>query len=128
MNRNIRITARVALFAALVFVCSYLSSFIFNVNPAFFIVFSAGFLWGLKPGLLVGIVGFFLYSNFSPYGMATLPVLISQLIGISFTAIIGAYYRRFYASWRLPVCYQDFFIIWLSMSSMPMYTSRSGQG
>lgn len=53
--------------------------------------------------MLVGIVGFFLYSNFGPYGPATLPVLISQLIGISFTAVIGRYCRKLHASKSVPV-------------------------
>lgn len=89
MNNNLKIITRVAVFAALVFIFSYSSVFLYNVNPAFFVVFSAGFLWGAWPGVGVGVIGFFLWSNFNPFGPAPFPILISQLIGISVTALIG---------------------------------------
>ena len=94
MNSRIRIIARVAVFAALVFVFSYFSVFIHNVNPAFFIVFSAGFLWGIWPGIGVGAIGFFLWSILNPYGPAPFPLLVSQIVGISLTALIGAGVKR----------------------------------
>ena len=89
MNNRLKIITRVAVFAALVFVFSYFSTWLYNVNPAFFVVFSAGFLWGVWPGIGAGVVGFFLWSNFNPFGPAPFPLLISQLIGISITAVIG---------------------------------------
>jgi len=94
MNPGLKILTRVAVFAALVFVFSYFSMFLYNINPAFFIVFSAGFLWGVWPGVGVGVIGFFLWSNFNPMGPAPFPLLISQLIGISFSAPIGAVVGR----------------------------------
>jgi hypothetical protein len=89
MISRLRIIARVAIFAALVFIFSYTSVYLNNVNPAFFIVFIAGFLWGIWPGVGVGVVGFFLWSNFNPMGPVAMPILIAQLIGISFSAVIG---------------------------------------
>lgn len=89
MSANLKTTARVAIFAALVFVFSYFSVFLYNVNPAFFIVFSSGLLWGFWPGVGVGVIGFFLWSNFNPMGPVPIPLLISQLAGISLSALIG---------------------------------------
>jgi hypothetical protein len=89
MRYNLKIITRVAIFASLVFIFSYFSVFLYNVNPAFFIVFSAGLLWGIVPGIGVGIIGFFLWSNFNPMGPAPLPILLSQLIGISFSSVVG---------------------------------------
>lgn len=89
MTDRLRIITRVAVFAALVFIFSYFSVSLYNFNPAFFIVFLSGFLWGAYPGMGVGIVGFFLYTNFNPYGPAALPIMLSQLIGISFSALLG---------------------------------------
>lgn len=94
MTDRLKMMTRVAMFAALVFVFSYFSVSLANFNPAFFIVFTAGFVWGIKPGLGVGLIGFFLYSIFNPYGMPQLPILIAQLIGISFTPFIGASVSR----------------------------------
>ncbi len=94
MNRSLKITTRVAVFAALVFVFSYFSMFLYNINPSFFIVFLGGFLWGVWPGVGVGVIGFFLWSNFNPMGPAPFPLLLSQLIGISLSAPIGAAVRK----------------------------------
>ena len=89
MSRHLKIITRVAIFAALVFVFSYATVLIPNVNLSFFVVFSAGFLWGHWPGVGIGVIGFFLWSNFNPSGPAPPPVLISQLIGISFSSVVG---------------------------------------
>jgi hypothetical protein len=96
MSLGLKIVTRVAVFAALVFIFSYLAAFLYNVNPAFFIVFSAGFLWGLWPGVGVGVIGFFFWSNFNPMGPVPFPLLISQLIGISFSSAIGAISSGFF--------------------------------
>jgi uncharacterized membrane protein len=89
MNRNLKILTRVATFAALVFVFSYATVLMPNVNLSFFVVFTAGFLWGIWPGIGVGVIGFFLWSNFNPSGPAPFPILLAQLAGISFSAVIG---------------------------------------
>jgi len=94
MNQGLKITTRVAVFAALVFVFSYFSIFLYNLNPSFFIVFLSGFLWGLWPGVGVGVIGFFLWSNFNPMGPAPIPLMLSQLVGISFSALIGVGVRK----------------------------------
>jgi uncharacterized membrane protein len=95
MKTRLAKITRVAIFAALVFIFSYFSAFLYNVNPAFFIVFTAGYLWGLSSGAAVGLIGFFLWSSFNPMGPAPLPILISQMIGILPSAVIGSLMRRF---------------------------------
>lgn len=94
MKWNVKTITRVAVFAALVFIFSYFSVFLYNVNLAFFIVFSAGFLWGTGPGILVGAIGFFLWSNFNPMGPAPFPLLISQMLGIALTGAIGHFISK----------------------------------
>lgn len=89
MRPSPQIIARVAIFAALVFVFSYFTLLLPNVNPAFFIVFSAGYLWGIWPGVGVGAIGFFLWSNLNPSGPVAFPLLLSQLAGISLSAPVG---------------------------------------
>jgi uncharacterized membrane protein len=87
--------ARVAVFSALVFAFCFLSSFVPNVNPAFFVIFAAGFLWGVWPGVTVGAVGYFIWIIANPYGPSPLPLLLSQIVGIGFSGILGALARRF---------------------------------
>ncbi len=94
MKTRVRLLARVAVFSALVFAACYAAVFLPNVNPCFFVVFTAGFFWGVGPGVTVGVVGFFLWSTFNPYGPVALPLLVSQLIGIAFSGLIGVMVRK----------------------------------
>ncbi|UCC45100.1 MAG: ECF transporter S component [Candidatus Zixiibacteriota bacterium] len=89
-----RLIARIALFSALVYVGSWICAPIPNVNPLFFLVFSAGILWGPGPGILVGAVGMGLWTLFNPFGPATTPVMMAQVIGAAGSGIVGALYAR----------------------------------
>jgi hypothetical protein len=91
------LTARVALFAALVYVLSWGTSYLPNVNFIFFIVFSAGFLWGVSSGITVGAVGMALWTLFNPYGPAALPIMVAQVAGAAMSGIVGGVFRR--AGW-----------------------------
>lgn len=90
MMRAPRLLARIALFSALAYVLGWACYYIPNVNLIFFVVFSAGFLWGAVPGLLVGAVGMGLFSAFNPGGPADPVVFVGQVIGMSLTGLIGA--------------------------------------
>ncbi len=94
MIRRPFLLARIALFAALVYVLSWGTSYLPNVNFIFIIVFSAGFLWGLIPGMAVGAIGMGLWTLFNPYGPAPLPIMLAQTIGASGSGIVGALFRR----------------------------------
>ncbi len=94
MNNSLRIITRVAIFASLVFIFSYFSVFLYNVNLGFFVIFVSGFLWGVWPGIGVGVVGYFLWSNFNPFGPVPFPLLLSQLLGVSLIALVGVIASR----------------------------------
>ena len=89
-SRSTRLIPRIAIFSALIYILSYGISFIPNVNPIFFIVFSAGFMWGVIPGFLTGMVGMGLWTFFNPYGPAQLPVMGAQVFGTALSGPIGA--------------------------------------
>ncbi|MEW5993514.1 MAG: hypothetical protein AB1744_03865 [Candidatus Zixiibacteriota bacterium] len=88
------LVARIALFSALVYVLSWGTSYLPNINFMFFIVFSAGLLWGVIPGILVGAVGMGLWTMLNPYGPAPFPIMISQIIGAASSGAIGALFRK----------------------------------
>lgn len=98
MIRRSSLIARIALFAALVYVLSWGTSYLPNVSLAFFVVFSSGFLWGFIPGVLVGAAGMGLWTLFNPYGPAAAPIMIAQVAGAAGSGIVGALFRR--TSWE----------------------------
>jgi len=90
-HRSTKLIPRIALFSAMIYVLSYGISFIPNVNPIFFIVFSAGYMWGSVPGLLTGMVGMGLWTFFNPFGPAQLPVMLAQIVGTALSGPVGAF-------------------------------------
>ena len=93
-----RLIARIALFAALIYVTSWSLAAIPDVKVSFFIMFTAGFVWGLVPGMLVGAVGTGLWSLFNPYGPAPMPLLIAQVFGSALCGTAGTLYR--FSGWH----------------------------
>lgn len=89
MSPPVRLLTRIALFAALIYVLSWATAYLPNVNPIFFLIFAAGYLWGLVPGLLVGAVGMALWTAFHPFGPAPLPVSVVQVIGAALSGTVG---------------------------------------
>lgn len=93
MNQRLRLIPRIALFSALAYVLSYATVYLPNVNLIFFVVFMAGFMWGVVPGMLVGVFGMGLWSTFNPYGPAMLPVMLAQVGGVSASGVLGALFK-----------------------------------
>ena len=93
MTLRLRILTRVALFSGLLYVFCWGTSYFPNVNLIFFIVFSAGFLWGVTSGILVGVIGMGLWTFFNPYGPAAIPIAVAQLAGAACSGIVGAIMR-----------------------------------
>ena len=94
MNRKPFLVTRIALFSALVYVLSYGTSYFPNVNPVLFIVFSAGFLWGAVPGILVGVIGMGLWTMLNPFGVAPLPIMAAQVMGAGLSGVVGAIFNN----------------------------------
>lgn len=89
----VRLVTRIGLFSALVYVFSWATIYLPNVSLIFFIVFSAGYLWGKTAGMLVGIIGMGLWTTFNPYGPAHLYIMIAQLTGASLSGLLGSFFR-----------------------------------
>ena len=98
MKLGPRLISRIALFSALIYVLSWATSYLPNVNLIFFLVFSAGCLWGAIPGMLVGLMGMWLWTSFNPYGPAALPLMLAQLAGAAVSGFVGAVFQR--SNWQ----------------------------
>ncbi|MFH1686061.1 MAG: hypothetical protein ABIE70_00900 [bacterium] len=96
--RRSRLITRIALFSALVYLLSWATAFMPNVNLVFFIVFTSGLVWGALPGVLVGLVGMGLWTAFNPYGPAMLPIMVAQCLGAGCSGPVGALFDR--TGWR----------------------------
>ncbi len=92
MNPRARLISRIALFSALIYVLSWATAYFPNVNLAFFLAFSAGYLWGALPGLLVGGIGMGLWSGLNPVGPASPPVFIAQVLGMAACGLVGRFF------------------------------------
>ncbi len=107
MTRKPLLLARIALFAALIYVLSWGTSYLPNINFMFIIVFAAGFLWGMIPGILVGMIGMGLWTIFNPFGPAPVPIMLAQVLGAGGGGIVGAVFSRMnwqqWKTWRVTV-------------------------
>lgn len=82
--------ARVALFSALAYVLALASVYIPNVSLIFVAIFACGAMFGRKTGMAAGGLGMFLWTVFNPFGMAAVPIMIAQIIGMILVGALGA--------------------------------------
>ncbi len=94
MTARLRLITRIALTAALIYVLSLAAMWLPNVNPIFFVVFAAGYMWGGSAGFIAGAIGMGLWSGLNPYGPALLPIMLAQMVGAGASGPIGALYNR----------------------------------
>ena len=93
MTTRVRMIPRVALLAAMIYVLSWATSYFPNVNLAFFIAFSAGYVWGAWPGMAVGALGMWLWTSFNPLGPAMPLVAVAQVVGLGLCGMLGFLFR-----------------------------------
>ena len=93
MTGGARLITRIAVFSALIYVLSWGMTSIPNIKPTFFIIFVAGYLWGVSGGVLVGLFGMGLWTFFNPFGPAPLPVSFTQISGAMLCGVTGVLFR-----------------------------------
>ncbi|MDA3871574.1 MAG: hypothetical protein PF551_04390 [Candidatus Marinimicrobia bacterium] len=95
-KRNKKIS-EVGIFLALFWGLGFAFLYIPNIEFITLITFLSGLLFGLKRGLLVAIVGEIVFSTLNPFGsgLAFPPLLLAQVVGFAFIAIIGFVFRSF---------------------------------
>jgi len=65
--------------------------------------FIAGVLLGVWEGFAVGVVSETLYSLFSPFGFAGIPLLFAQAMGMGFAGVFGGLVRKSLSSRSIPI-------------------------
>jgi hypothetical protein len=86
--------ALAALFIAAGVALGFALASIPNVELVTTTIFTAGYVLGVRTGLVVGIMTEGLYSFLSPYGMAAPPLFIAQITGMAMAGLAGGLFRR----------------------------------
>jgi len=103
LHQQTRHIAFSGIFIALILGVGYALAFVPNVELVTALIFLAGTLMGLKRGLLIGILGEFLFSALNPMGSGLLfpPLLIAQIIAMTVICLIGALLRSYILNWKI---------------------------
>ncbi|MBU1065676.1 hypothetical protein KJ762_02070 [bacterium] len=96
-RQNSRLIAFSGIFIALLLGVGYALAFVPNVELLTAMVFMSGVLMGFKRGIIIGVVGEFLFSALNPMGSGLLfpPMLIAQLIAMAIVSFLGALTRNY---------------------------------
>lgn len=94
-----------ALFTALCVSLGYLLAGVPNLEILSASVFTSGVLLGARRGSVVGGMAELLYAGLNPYGLAPLPLLSAQVVGVAVIGASGGLVAPLAAprSWRLQV-------------------------
>jgi uncharacterized membrane protein len=105
LHQQTRHIAFSGIFIALVLGVGYALAFVPNVELVTAMIFLAGTLMGLKRGLLIGILGEFLFSALNPMGSGLLfpPMLIAQILAMTVVCLTGALLRSYILNWKISV-------------------------
>lgn len=91
---NVRRLVVTAIFIALALGLKFALIILPNVEPLTVTFFLAGYMLGPLSGLITGGIGEFLYSFFNPYGAASPPLLMAQVLCMSLSGLAGGWVRR----------------------------------
>ncbi len=94
MMVNVRRLVVTAIFIALAIGLKFALIILPNVEPLTVTFFLAGYMLGPLSGLVTGAIGEFLYSFFNPYGVASPPLLVAQVLCMSLSGLAGGLVRR----------------------------------
>jgi hypothetical protein len=95
MTISIKKICLMGFFIALGVTLGYALTAIPNVEMITATVFIAGYLLGVKEGIVIGLFTEALYSLLNPYGVASPPLFIAQIISMSIAGGIGGFCRRY---------------------------------
>ena len=89
MSPTVQKIALMGAFIALGNALGYAFISIPNVELITATIFIAGYVLGIKYGIVVGIITEAIYSLFNPFGMAAPPLLFAQVVSMGITGFLG---------------------------------------
>ena len=94
-KKSIELSA-ISVFSALAIGGGYALSFVPNVEVMSFLVFSSGFIFGVKVGSLVGLISMTIYTTWNPWGGPIPVISLAQIFGMSLFGAVGGFYGSSY--------------------------------
>ena len=94
MSGETRRLALSAVFVGLAVGTNYVLARFPNVELMLSIVFLSGYVLGWRRGMVIGIVAEGIFSLFNPYGMAPIPVLLTQITGVAAAGFAGGWFHK----------------------------------
>lgn len=90
LRTSTRKLALAGMLTAMAVALGYALAGIPNVELVTATIFLAGFLLGPGYGAAVGFSAELIYTTFNPYGMAAIPVMLAQVLGMTIAGLAGA--------------------------------------
>lgn len=95
MNIKMQEITAVGIFSALAFVGGYLLLPFHNIEIFTAIIFLSGILFGVRNGVLVGVIASSLYATLNPYGISPPPLFLAQVISRALVGYVGGRFGKF---------------------------------
>ena len=97
MNRETKNIAFIGVFIAMVVGLGYSLVLVPNVELVTAMIFLSGVLMGVKRGMIVGIVGEFIFSSINPVGSGLLfpPMLVAQVVAMGVVGATGGVLQNY---------------------------------
>jgi LytS/YehU family sensor histidine kinase len=86
--------AIVAIFSALAIGASYILAPLINIELLSVLIFTAGFLYGMHIGVLVGLISSVVYYGWNPFGFSPLPMYITTVALMTFIGFLGGFMNQ----------------------------------
>lgn len=90
-HQRLRKISYSGIFIALILAVGYALSYVPNLELVTALIFLSGYFLGIQYGLLIGILGEFLFSAFNPMGSGLMfpPMIIAQVVSMAIVGVAG---------------------------------------
>ena len=109
-NSNLRNLVLTALFGATGAAGGYMLMFIPNVEIITALMFLSGYVLGIRNGIIASIIACFLYFGLNPQGGIYPPLLLSQMLGMAASPVLGATLKKTLRKYSEKILIQMFFL------------------
>ncbi len=102
MDPKIKLITFSGIFISLILGVGYALAYVPNVELVTALIFMSGVLMGSRQGLIIGVIGEFLFSALNPIGSGLIfpPTMIAQIIAMAVIGTVGGILHNYILKWR----------------------------